>query len=111
MTLSHPAATLSMVKFFESKILPADRYHLCLVAYPLTVSIREPFSSQDSWAKYATNGATVSGFIVSRTSGGKMVAVMRVPAVGAMQLHRMLRFSPSLARVYVNPQRPSLAVE
>lgn len=37
--------------------------------------------------------------------------VMAVPALGAMQLARMLYFSPSMARVRVKPRMAAFAVE
>lgn len=40
-----------------------------------------------------------------------MVAVMAVPAEGAMTLARMLYFLPSIANVLVKPIMPAFAVE
>lgn len=40
-----------------------------------------------------------------------MVRVMAVPALGAMQLARMLYFLPSMASVLVSPRIADLAVE
>jgi hypothetical protein len=58
---------------------------------------------------YFIKSAIVSA--ASVTSLGITVSVMRVPARGAMQLVLMFLFSPSLARAWVKPQSPSLAVE
>ncbi len=38
----------------------------------------------DSWQRKATSGETYSGLRASMSSGGMTVAVMRVPATGAM---------------------------
>jgi len=51
------------------------------------------------------------GYSLSRTSFGITVSVILEAAIGAIVLVNILYFSPSLARVRVNPWSPSLAVE
>jgi len=42
--------------------------------------------------------------------GGNTVSVIRDPAIGAITLHLMSFFFPSMAKVFVNPTIPSLAI-
>ena len=50
-----------------------------------------------------------SGFSASTRSGGITVAVILVPATGAMVFVKMFRFAPSIASVFANPKIPSFA--
>ena len=54
-------------------------------------------------------GAMVSGPMMSSTRWGSRSSVMRVAAVGAMELTLMFFFSPSMARTFIRPTSPDLA--
>ena len=94
----------------RSKKAPWDLYHLNFAQYPAATSNTDPVSSQESWHKYATSGIIYSIFNISSAYGGNTVSVIRLAATGAMLLHLILYFSPSLAHVIVNPWIPSFAV-
>ena len=59
-----------------------------------------------SETKNRAAGTTFSGLNALNASSGKMSSVMRVPAVGASELTRMLYFAPSSPRVLANYDRP-----
>ena len=54
-------------------------------------------------------GTTAWGCKAFKTSGDIKPSVMRVAAVGARQLTRMLCFSPSMDRVCISPAKAILA--
>ena len=62
-----------------------------------------------SLASQSSAGTTASGFKASSTAAGSSPSVMRVAAVGARQLTRMLFFAPSIASVCINPTSAILA--
>ena len=92
-------------------VVPSARSQRSLPMKPPPTSNRLPFSSHDSWARYATSGETYSGLRAAMRSGGSTVSVMREPAMGAMVLTRTFFLPPSMARVCAKPCRPSLAIE
>lgn len=77
--------------------------------WPPPASNIAPVLVLDLCVRTATRGTIHSGFSFARTSGGITVSVIRLAAIGAMTLQRMLYLKPSFARVSVKPTRASLA--